>query len=448
MKNKQFVVAICTDLFILILVRYSWIYIKNRGKRILILISCFYCSIHISIVNFRTRNLLIWYFLILISSFFRLKMRPRILLLNSGLCILTILRVLLFESRLTQATYEKSRSVDEDSIFDILFVYILFVKSEFQQSPLEYSFKGETLESEQTFFNYKRNRSHVLSTPSKPVFAIGILSRESSVDKRKSIRKTWLSQIRFASFDIKHQFIIDRLTEITREEQKLYGDIVYTNMSAALSGYAICFSTRMLFWFKYAVSSFPKSELIAKMDDDVYPCFPNLFERICRVRNKTLYYGWKHGGSDQIISSDTRVDEMFVVVGRELVDRIVKRKYCGCFENTIMSDACNKRNSKEELISHGFADMALGEWLSVYNDNVIRVSDNRYIRHFSYLFVDRMENHKYAVPQFCLKNYIFHKSSIYTMYKLYHYNMYFRTQNRIAAMSNNSDNYRGMSHLQ
>ena len=70
------------------------------------------------------------------------------------------------------------------------------------------------------------------------------------------------------------------------------------------------------------------------MDDDVYLCIPHIFTRIFELQSPTLYYGWKNGRlSRMTLEQKNNVDGMFVVLGRSLVERISKRKYCngpGC----------------------------------------------------------------------------------------------------------------------
>jgi len=166
------------------------------------------------------------------------------------------------------------------------------------------------------------------------------------------------------------------------------------------------------------------------MDDDVYLCAPHIFERIYNVRSPKLYYGWKYGGNNDMIDPLTRVDEMFVTLGMDLVQRLTKRRFCGW--NKQMRDKICKdvNNSSHPIISSDNADIDIASWLSIYKD-IDRISDNRKMVHYHYTLDHRIRNIKYAIPELCVNNLLFHKTPIPIMYRLHHYNKYFRSGNSV-----------------
>jgi hypothetical protein len=65
-------------------------------------------------------------------------------------------------------------------------------------------------------------------------------------------------------------------------------------------------------------------------DDDAFLCIPQIINRLFELMSPTLYYGWTSNDHwAKRTSIDKRMDEMFVVLGRDLIQRIAARTYCG-----------------------------------------------------------------------------------------------------------------------
>ena len=117
---------------------------------------------------------------------------------------------------------------------------------------------------------------------------------------------------------------------------------------------------------KYASENFPDIELIAKSDDDLFICPMQLVSQIVKefyssknsnLNPKNLYFGWQWffnkpfnlAGSDILkedfcgtnikshpnekcfygqVNSKIRMDEFFIILGRNLVKNILKFEYC------------------------------------------------------------------------------------------------------------------------
>ena len=62
------------------------------------------------------------------------------------------------------------------------------------------------------------------------------------------------------------------------------------------------------------MKQYPEALLIGRMDDDVFVCTPQIFDRLKEVKNLLLYYGW-----DWV---QHHLDDMFLFIGTELARRI------------------------------------------------------------------------------------------------------------------------------
>ncbi|XP_060064400.1 uncharacterized protein LOC132544768 [Ylistrum balloti] len=249
----------------------------------------------------------------------------------------------------------------------------------------------------------------------RPRFVLGMLTSHANTAYRDGQRSTWLSTVNMLQnqlpFTITYKFLIDRPTNETIIEQKVYNDIVFLNVTS--QGRAVRFGEKLYVWFKYIYENYPDVLLGAKVDDDVFLCVPQVFTRIDQLKSTKLYYGWTHG-SGQKINTRTRMDEMFVVLGRELLERISKRKYC-------YGRRCNP---SIDLIDTNFGGTSLGSWLSIYDDVDYR-PDNNIIVHI----IDNEEIKQNIKPNFCSKFILNHKSSVEIMKQLHEHN------NRLTSLN-------------
>ena len=103
---------------------------------------------------------------------------------------------------------------------------------------------------------------------------------------------------------------------------------------------------------KYAWEAFPDATLYGKVDDDVYVCGCQMYSYLHKIAHGRLYFGWLQTGwltywnqlryrwfnkpfslPDLPPHFYNYHDEMFVLIGRDLVKPIVSRPYCyptGC----------------------------------------------------------------------------------------------------------------------
>ncbi|XP_069130058.1 uncharacterized protein [Argopecten irradians] len=262
--------------------------------------------------------------------------------------------------------------------------------------------------------NYTRSnsidRASSSSLASRPQIVMGMLTPHTNLQFREGQRATWISAIRILEseipFRITYKFLIDRPTNDTIAENKKYNDIVFLN--ATSQGRGVKFGEKMYLWFKYIHEHYPDALLGGKVDDDVFLCVPQIFNRLNELKSSTLYYGWSHG-SGKKVNIDTRMDEMFVILGRDLIGRIAKRKYCG-------EPKCSKT---EDLIDTNFGGTSIGSWLSAYDD-IDYQRDNAKILHMGRGAEAKILT--YIKPDFCLKYVLNHKSSVEIMKRLHEYN--------------------------
>ncbi|XP_021340537.1 uncharacterized protein LOC110441659 [Mizuhopecten yessoensis] len=244
----------------------------------------------------------------------------------------------------------------------------------------------------------------------RPRLILGILTPATNMNYRNAQRSTWLSTMQRSQselpFKITYKFLIDQPTKETIVENNNYNDIVFLNVTS--HGRATKFGEKLYVWFKYIHEQYPDALLGAKLDDDVFLCVLQIFKRLDQLKSSKLYYGWTHGAGSHV-KIETRVDEMFLVVGKDLLERIAKRRYC----------TGTKCNTSENLIDLDYGDTSLATWLSIYDDIDYR-SDNKRIIHLGRgREREILQNIK---PGFCSKYILNHKSSVEVMEKLHEYN--------------------------
>ncbi|XP_060071688.1 uncharacterized protein LOC132551553 [Ylistrum balloti] len=246
----------------------------------------------------------------------------------------------------------------------------------------------------------------------RPLFVLGIFSADLHIEYRNALRSTWLSTVNLLQdtlpFRIKYKFLLDNQTEDAMLENSKYNDILFLNVT--VKGRAVRFGEKLYVWYKYVHEKYPSVTLIAKLDDDTFLCVPQIFKRLDELKSQTLYYGWTHFAREKLNAKQFYLDEMFVVVGKKLIDRIVKRNYCtdqkGC-------------NASIDLIETNYADTSLVSWLSIYND-IDYVADNKIIFQMG-------RGHEATIllnikPGFCTRYILNHKSSVDVMKQLHKYN--------------------------
>ena len=283
-----------------------------------------------------------------------------------------------------------------------IFYLIWFYRMEFLTSPI------------------KDIQSYEIPEQEKPHLVIGILSSSGHFDHRNSQRNTWISTL----INIKHQLpfritlkcLLDRPTSESMTEDNINKDIVYLNVTH--SGRAIKFGEKMHVWLKYINRNYPDVVLGGKMDDYAFLCIPQIINRLFELKSPTLYYGWTSNDPwAKRTSIDKRMDEMFVVLGRDLIQRIAARTYCGKMK-------CDIAN---QLVDTNYGGTSLGVWLSVYDD-VHFHADNNIILHSKEI------RKLYFRTDACSNHLIFHKST-FNLMTLLHQDNVLKNEN-VSSMLN------------
>ncbi|CAC5412974.1 unnamed protein product [Mytilus coruscus] len=248
------------------------------------------------------------------------------------------------------------------------------------------------------------------SKESRPHIVLGILSGEKNIRFRDTQRNTWIKTMlhlhKVLPFKITYTFLLDEPSSESTKENNLHKDIVYLNVSH--HGRAVKFGEKMYVWWKYIHKVYPDALMGAKIDDDAFVCVPQMFNRLNTLKSVNLYYGWRHG-KQRYVDIDNRIDEMFLVLGKDLISLISNRTYCGE----------RKCKNKDDLIETNYGGNSLGEWLSIYSDKINFKSDNDRIVQTGPNPLAIAE--KYLNPEFCDKKLVFHKSTCEIMQQLHSY---------------------------
>jgi hypothetical protein len=194
---------------------------------------------------------------------------------------------------------------------------------------------------------------------------VGVLSSEANRSFRDAQRRTWMSE---NVTNIRIKFLLDRPSNVTAEEAALHGDVLFLNSS--FSGRAVRFGEKMDKWLRLSHVLFPDASFVAKMDDDVYLCPASIWKLVWMNWSPLLYLGWAHFKFTRP-SQELRMDEVFVVVGSRLVERLVERRYC---------DDLSVCDNATDLYDTGSGGTSLGLWLSSYDD-VHAVPINHFVIH-------------------------------------------------------------------
>jgi hypothetical protein len=112
------------------------------------------------------------------------------------------------------------------------------------------------------------------------------------------------------------------------------------------------------------------------MDDDVVLCPRNLFLFFNKTEiNPKTYAGWFHNIEQPNISLHKRADECFVMLGSDLVARILSKEYC--YHNT--KKTCDSLGQRFDT---NYGGTSLGIWLSEIN-GVDVFPLNNVLQHFN-----------------------------------------------------------------
>ena len=246
-------------------------------------------------------------------------------------------------------------------------------------------------------FQSKINQTgyNITITDPAPLIVIGILSNSHYKCLRDSQRNTLVRAAKaYRLLNIKVVFLLDHTTPSLSQEQKMYNDIVYMNTTEL--GWNVRFANKLYIWYSYAAKHFPDAILIGRMDDDVFVCTPQIFDRLNKVKNKLLHYGYGIGYG--------YIDDMFLFVGIDLVKRIVSRPVC---DSQIAKVCFEEEKNAVRWIRKRF---------SVYHD-VVRVDESKTGKMIHFyargLEGQRQMKNNYAKykDNFCATNLLFHKAT-------------------------------------
>ena len=247
-----------------------------------------------------------------------------------------------------------------------------------------------------------------------PMIVIGILSAEQNVCLRNVQRKLFVTQARaYNSMNIKVFFLLDHETPSLEQERRLNNDIFYFNTT--IHGWNKEFAKKLHSWYRFVATTYPGAALVGRMDDDVFCCTPQIFDRLNEIKDPFLYYGYRIYVPQKCHTNDC-VDDMFVFVGMELVRRIASRNFCvDKYEETCLHD--------------GLGWQRLREWISPFSKETRFVNDQSKMifffdntkedPHYNISANAKMEDlyEKYK-KDFCKKHLLFHKASVIYIYEM------------------------------
>ena len=274
---------------------------------------------------------------------------------------------------------------------------------------------------------YAKNRNRISFHSSRSV-VIGILSSTSNVCLREAQRKLFIPKAReYKRLDIKVLFLLDHRTPELDREQEINNDIVFLNSS--VHGWNKGFAKKLHIWLRFVVAKFPEAFLVGRMDDDVFVCTPQIFDRLNAVANKLLYYGLPTGSLSNCPTQDC-VDDMFLFLGIKVVRRIAKRNFCDVSsEEGIRNSLANSVNhgigrgvpkAEEGCLRDGNVPQELRKWIARYDDIIF--FDEREINVMIYFYghwpVLEGKFSKYKTPKFCSQYVLYHKASVTDIYEM------------------------------
>ena len=252
----------------------------------------------------------------------------------------------------------------------------------------------------------------------KLLFVIGILSQPSNLCFREAQRKMFIPRAKaYTGLNIKVVFLLDDRTKELNEEQRINGDIVFLNTTTG--GWNRGFAKKLHMWLKFVVSKYPDAVLVGRMDDDVFVCTPQIFDRLNEVKHDLLYYGYTTGPRQD------SVDEMFLILGKELVHRVAKRSFCSVNKTgNCLRDGQNG--------GHMFT-----KWIKMYDD--IQLVDERPNKRMLWFF--RLNEHlektyrHYKTINFCERFLLYHKASIADIYQMNLNNSLYLNESSLTSFS-------------
>ena len=175
---------------------------------------------------------------------------------------------------------------------------------------------------------------------------------------RSFTRNSWIKDL---PNNVCYKFLYDKPEDIPVDEA--FDGIA---INSTHQGWAVRFGEKIYQYFSYVIKdpNLKNVKYIVKMDDDAVLCPQKLFEYL-KDKNITTksYVGWFHNMNTwkNEVNFDHRPDEMFVLLGRDLVARIASKTYC-------KSGTRKHCDSLGQLFDTNYGGTSLGIWLSNMKD--------------------------------------------------------------------------------
>ena len=130
-----------------------------------------------------------------------------------------------------------------------------------------------------------------MSVKTRPRVVIGIFSKEENICLRNAQRTMFISQAtKYSHLDLNTVFLLDEPSSELEDERKFNNDIVYLNPT--IRGWDKAFAWKLYVWYKIVAETFSDADLVGRMDDDVFCCTPQVFDRLKEINDPFLYYGY------------------------------------------------------------------------------------------------------------------------------------------------------------
>ncbi|CAC5393074.1 unnamed protein product [Mytilus coruscus] len=241
----------------------------------------------------------------------------------------------------------------------------------------------------------------------KPYIVLGIFSANGRERFRKIQRETWIDAMvkmqQHIPFRITYKFLINNFDKGTIKENIIYKDILSLNVTPR--GGSINVARKMHIWMNHIQMHYPNALLGAKLDDETFMCVPQIFYRLDNLKSPNLCFSYNYKKLNKTnIYKD--INELFVVLGRDIIARIANGIYC-------TKDKCSTNSELLDTNLNGVTSQA--KWITgsshidLQGDIQCRPNEN-------YPYV------QYSDSNLCRTHLIFHKSTYNIMVRLQKYN--------------------------
>ena len=189
---------------------------------------------------------------------------------------------------------------------------------------------------------------------------------------RSFIRDSWTNDL---PKNVCYVFLYDKPEYIPIQEQ-----FDGLSINATHEGRAVRFGEKLYRYYSYVINNpnLKNVKYVVKMDDDLVLCAAKFFNYL-NTQNLTTksYLGWFHNMNTWKSKVDVnhRSDEMFVLIGRDLVGQIASKEYCKEKTRSIC-------DSLGHLYDTNYGGTSLGIWLETIN-NVNPIPMNHVFNHMN-----------------------------------------------------------------